>query len=184
VPAWDQNTSIKTFLPLPVTEAVRSNRGLDPLKPHGPSFDCLGCHDGVLGADVHQLGQVSGRTEARVLEMQSVLNAPRPTDHPDSILYPRRPDGEMSSDRPDPSLQRYWAIPDRDENGTTLPTGPTAAALNLQNIDTSDPAQTSNLIRTFLGVIHCDTCHNPHVNANRPFLRLPAKDICLACHQR
>ncbi len=31
--------------------------------------------------------------------------------------------------------------------------------------------------------IECSTCHNPHDNTNRPFLRVPINDLCEKCHQ-
>ena len=31
--------------------------------------------------------------------------------------------------------------------------------------------------------IECSTCHNPHDNTNRPFLRVPISDLCVKCHQ-
>lgn len=183
MPQWDPQNTPQAFLSLPVVPPP-FGRGDPDHRPFGPSFHCLTCHDGVLGNDVHQLGFVGGRGEARSGEMTAAQEGVRSPDHPDSILYPRKPTGELLGHRTDPKLGRYWSIPDRDENGMIIPTGPRSANLGLQDIDPSDPAQTTGLIRTFLGVIHCDTCHNPHLDQNRPFLRLPAQNLCLVCHQR
>ena len=182
-PAWDNENPTKTF-PLQHIMPPALGKGTPETKPFGPSFDCLTCHDGVLGNNVHQLGfSGSGPTDNpdAVEALQTGLRTP---DHPSSISYPRQPDGRMTSDRVDPKLKRYWSIPDRDENGVTIPTGPKSAALSLQNIDPNDPAAASSLVRTFMGVIHCDTCHNPHNNDTRPFLRVPHKTLCLVCHDR
>lgn len=180
-PAWDRNTAVKVFLPTGLTADV--SRGRNGARPFGPSIDCLGCHDGVLGSDVHQIG-LSSEGAPRISENSLFHKESRSPDHPDSILYPVKPTGELMVESPDPALQRYWSIPDRTEDGITLPTTSTSDYLNIHNIDTTDPAQTSNLVRTFMGVVHCDTCHNPHVNESRPFLRLPPQQLCLACHQR
>jgi predicted CXXCH cytochrome family protein len=34
------------------------------------------------------------------------------------------------------------------------------------------------------GKVQCNTCHDPHTQANRPFLRIPntARSLCLVCH--
>jgi predicted CXXCH cytochrome family protein len=90
----------------------------------------------------------------------------------------------MTGDRADPKLKRYWSIPDRDENGLILPTGPVSANLGLQNIDANDPDQTAGLVRTFSGVMRCESCHNPHDNNIQPYLRVPNKTLCLSCHER
>jgi predicted CXXCH cytochrome family protein len=183
VPAWDKQNPTKAFqtnyvAPLPL------GKGTPDTKPSGPSFDCLTCHDGVLGNNIHQLGFSGTAATYNPDAVEALQTGLRTPDHPDSILYPRHPDGRFADDRPDPKLKRYWSIPDRDDNGVTLPTGPRSAALNLQNIDPNDPAATASLVRTFKGVIHCDSCHNPHNNDTRPFLRVPHKTLCLVCHDR
>ncbi|MBI3995084.1 MAG: cytochrome c3 family protein [Nitrospirae bacterium] len=181
--AWDKENPTKVF-PLQHLPPPDPGKGDPETKPFGPSFDCLACHDGVLGNNVHQLGFSGGAPTADPDAVKALQTGLRTPDHPDSITYPRQPDGRMSGDRADPRLKRYWSIPDRDENGVTVPTGPKSAALNLQNIDPNDPAAASALVRTFMGVIHCDTCHNPHNNDTRPFLRVPHKTLCLVCHDR
>lgn len=183
MPRWDPQNTPKDFLPLPGVPPPSGRGGPDP-RPFGPSFRCLSCHDGVLGNDVHPLGFSSGRGEARSQEMISAREGTRSPDHPDSILYPRKPSGEFLGHRADPNLLRYWSIPDRDESGMIIPTGPRSMNLGLQDINPTDSTQTAGLVRTFLGVIHCDTCHNPHLDRSRPFLRLPAQNLCLVCHQR
>jgi predicted CXXCH cytochrome family protein len=183
VPAWSKEISITSF-PLRHDMQPPMGKGTPDTRPFGPSFDCLTCHDGALGGNVHQLafsGEAPTGDPDAIAAFQTGLQTP---DHPDSILYPREPDGRFSSDRADPKLRRYWSIPDRDEKGVTIPTGPKSAALNLQNIDPNDPAAASNLVRTFKGIIHCDSCHNPHDDAIRPFLRVSEKTLCLVCHDR
>lgn len=182
-PVWDKDNPIRSFSLQHILQPPLG-KGTPDTKPFGPSFDCLTCHDGVLGSNVHQLGFSGPAPTDNPAAIAAIQAGLRTTDHPDSILYPREPDGRLSSDRTDLKLKRYWSIPDRDENGITIPTGPRSAALNLQNIDPNDPASVSTLVRTFMGVIHCDTCHNPHNNDTRPFLRVPHKTLCLVCHDR
>ncbi|HUK56702.1 MAG TPA: cytochrome c3 family protein [Nitrospiria bacterium] len=183
VPAWDKENPTKAFHTSHVA-LPPLGKGTPDTKPFGPSFDCLTCHDGVLGNNIHQLGFSGPAATYNPQAVEALQTGLRTSDHPDSILYPRQPDGSMIADRPDPKLRRYWSIPDRDDNGVVLPTGPRSAALNLQNIDPNDPAAASALVRTFRGVIHCDSCHNPHNNDTRPFLRAPNKTLCLVCHDR
>jgi predicted CXXCH cytochrome family protein len=183
VPAWDRENTTRVFPNQHFTKPPLGGATPED-KPFGPSFDCLTCHDGVLGSNVHQLGFSGSGPTGKPGAVEALQTGLRTPDHPDSISYPRQPDGRLSGDRVDPKLTRYWSIPDRDENGILLPTGPRSAALDLQNIDPNDPAAASALVRTFMGVIHCDTCHNPHNNEIRPFLRVPHKTLCLVCHDR
>ena len=183
IPLWDSERIVSSF-PVKFRVDPPVGKGDTETKPFGPSFTCLTCHDGVLGNNVHQLGfSGSGpdKDSGPVVDLGTGL---RLTDHPDSILYPREPDGRLSGDRADPRLARYWSIPDRDDIGVILPTGPQSSALNLQEIDLDDPLAVSGLVRTFMGIVHCDTCHNPHDDGVRPFLRVPHKTLCLVCHDR
>ena len=182
-PAWDKKNPTRTFSFRHITQPPLG-KGTPGTKPFGPSFDCLTCHDGVLGNNVHQLGFSGSVPTGDPAAVEATQAGPQTPDHPDSISYPREPDGRPAGARADPKLKRYWSIPDRDENGVTLPTGPKSAALTLQNIDPNDPVAAAGLVRTFMGVIHCDTCHNPHNNDVRPFLRVPHKTLCLVCHDR
>jgi len=183
VPVWDPDNPTRIF-PSQHFEKPPLGKGTPDDKPFGPSYDCLTCHDGILGNNVHQLGFSGEAPTGNPASVEALRTGRRTTDHPDSITYPRLPDGRLDSDRPDPKLSRYFSIPDRDEKGLVIPTGPKSAALNLQNIDPNDPAAVSTLVRTFMGVIHCDSCHNPHTNDIRPFLRVPHKTLCLVCHDR
>lgn len=178
---WDAQNPVRVYLPRPVVKP-------DPVKrtsfqlPFGPSFDCLTCHDGVLGGDVHRLGSGGRLILGRSADTDRELG--RPTDHPDSVIYPRKPSGEFSGRNNEVRLERYWSIPDRNPGGLVVPDGPMSDYMHLDEVDLDDPLQTAGLIRTFEGIIHCDSCHNPHLNAHRPFLRVPPKDLCLTCHQR
>lgn len=182
-PLWDSNHTTEFFLPIPQMESLHG-KGEPGKRPFGPSFDCLTCHDGALGNDVHQRGISAGGGEVRKREVIAVKDEVRASDHPDSVVYPRSVTGAFTAHSANPNLKRYWSIPDRDSNGVIIPTGPKSASLGLMNIDPNNTFQTTGLVRTFFGMIHCDSCHNPHHNENKPFLRVPANDLCLICHQR
>ncbi len=136
--------------------------------PGGASSVCLGCHDGVLGAEVHQLGAPRART----------------FDHPYNTPYPRLANGQFRTDRPTVNQYRYWSIPDLGDGGMVLPTGPTSERLAIPPGASTADLSALQMVRTSKGMVHCDSCHNPHDNGNAPFLRAPASDLCLICHNR
>ncbi|HLG28811.1 MAG TPA: cytochrome c3 family protein [Candidatus Brocadiales bacterium] len=156
------------------------------IKPFGPSYDCLSCHDGVLAKDVHGLGGTRAGSEVFEPRLDAqALEGNNPFDHPTSIIYPRRPDGVLDAKNPTVNQFRYWSIPDRDEKGVTMPTGPTSRYFEVpKGADTKDPYIDALQVRTFKGVIHCDSCHNPHTDRNSSFLRVPIRSLCLSCHDR
>jgi predicted CXXCH cytochrome family protein len=172
--AWDSGNDLEFFLTARTPQVIEE--GLAERRHAG----CLDCHDGVIGRDLLDF-YVNGTPHP---ELSTAHTGNRTSNHPSGILYPRRPDGRMTGDRADPKLKRYWSIPDRDENGLILPTGPVSANLGLQNIDANDPDQTAGLVRTFSGVMKCESCHNPHDNNIQPYLRVPNKTLCLSCHER
>lgn len=133
------------------------------LSTGGSSTACLGCHDGVLAQEVHRLGQ----PDAPVF------------DHPYNVMYPRRANGRFVPERPTVNQYRYWSIPDLHNGDLVLPTGPTSNLLTM-------PAATAGarVVRTSEGLVQCDSCHDPHNNGSAPFLRAPAHDLCLICHDR
>jgi predicted CXXCH cytochrome family protein len=135
-------------------------------RPYRASNACLGCHDGVLGTEIHHaVGDV------------------RKFDHPSNVVYPRRADGRFVPERPTVNQYRYWSIPDLRDGNLVLPTGPTSSRLAAAT--TTEPAYPSaRLVRTSQGMVQCDSCHDPHDNGSAPFLRAPAQDLCFICHDR
>jgi predicted CXXCH cytochrome family protein len=126
-----------------------------------PSDVCLSCHDGVIGNNIHGLGEPSGKM----------------LDHPVNIPYPRQSNGQFIPALPLPNEFRYWSIPDYNENGISLPTGPTSEYYL--------PETTSLLlVRTSFGKVTCGSCHNPHSSKNPAYLRGSPKTLCLICHNR
>ncbi len=145
-------------------------------KPFGSSSACLTCHDGALAQDVHGESKVLG--EPRTTRERFI-------DHPTAIPYPRRPDGIFATERPTPGSQRYWSIADRTRDGVVMPSGPVSSYFRPPDgMDPKDPEVGAMMVRTSYGVIHCDSCHNPHVNRYPPFLRTLPKDLCFVCHDR
>ena len=182
-PLWDSADTTLFFLPLSEMEPLFGKEDPDK-RPFGPSMGCLACHDGVIGNDIHRRGFSGGPEINRRKNSEFDGETKSSSNHPDSILYPRKPSGEFTGKQTDPNLKRYWSIADRQVEGVVIPTGPRSDYLGLAEIDPENPIQAIGLVRTLSGVIHCDTCHNPHVNLHRPFLRVPSKDLCLVCHQR
>jgi predicted CXXCH cytochrome family protein len=145
-------------------------------KPFGSSSACLTCHDGALALDVHGENKVLG--EPRTSQKRFL-------DHPTAIPYPRRPDGIFATERPTPGSQRYWSIADRTRDGVVMPSGPVSTYFRLPGgMDPKDPSTGAMVVRTSYGAIHCDSCHNPHVDQYPPYLRTQPKDLCFVCHDR
>jgi predicted CXXCH cytochrome family protein len=127
----------------------------------------LGCHDGVLGTEIHQ----------------AATGTVKSFDHPNNVVYPRRANGQFRPERPTVNQYRYWSIPDLRDGNLVLPTGPTSSRLALSA--PTDPAYPgASLVRTSQGMVQCDSCHDPHDNGSAPFLRAPAQDLCFICHDR
>jgi len=136
--------------------------------PAEASAKCLGCHDGVLGAEVHRVGTFHERR----------------LDHPYGRPYPRGANGRFRPANPTPNQFRYWSIPDLTDEGFVLPTGPVSDRLNLKPGTAPTDLAALQTVRTSDGNVQCDSCHNPHDNQHAPFLRAPASDLCLICHDR
>lgn len=130
-PLWNQDTAVRNFAlsqnwPLP--KQMLTDR------PFGTSADCLGCHDGAFAADVHRGGERYGRGGMQAInDFSDWLETAMGTDperksgvpdHPVSIIYPRKPDGELILSRPVSSQRRYFSIPDLQNEQLVLPTGP------------------------------------------------------------
>ncbi|MFQ5543835.1 MAG: cytochrome c3 family protein [Nitrospiria bacterium] len=158
--------------------------------PTGSSLVCLGCHDGALGTDMHGINvdtaRVGASPSAPWKGMAGAREAPplSRVDHPISIPYPRNAEGRFIPLNPTVTRSRYWALPDRDAEGLNLPTAATSSYLDLPTMAVSSPEHLSALVRTTQGKVECDSCHNPHSESVRPFLRVPSKTLCLVCHDR
>lgn len=167
-PLWNQGTPVRSYrlssIPASLPPAMSH--------PFGPSTTCLACHDGALAVDVH--GIASPATSA----------GKRPLDHPDSVLYPRKPNGMfITPETAAAHIARYWSVPDRHGNNLTMPTGQTSQYLE-KGTDPADPVVAASVVRTTEGRVHCDSCHNPHSNTYPAFLRASPKTLCLICHDR
>lgn len=172
---WDTGNDVQNFMPSAQTSLIQGAASYN--QRHAA---CTDCHDGILGKDFQ--GFAGGGPASMAMTTAHSVN--RSSNHPTNILYPRQPDGRAIGERPDPKLKRYWSIPDRNENGLVLPTGPVSTRLGLKDIDPNDPNQAAGLVHTVSGFIKCETCHDPHNNDTRPFLRVPHKTLCLVCHDR
>lgn len=186
-PLWDKSPS-KNFSYRATQTAPLSEHPYN--HPTGGSLVCLSCHDGALGTDMHGINVGNPRVGAAANVPFDGMAGPRGSpplsrvDHPISILYPRRPDGKFTPLNPTITRSRYWALPDRQGEGLVLPTSNTSSYLDLPKGNLSSPEYLDTLVRTTDGMLECDSCHNPHSEAVRPFLRVPTATLCLVCHDR
>ena len=169
--------------------AAASPRNHPYNQPTGSSLTCLACHDGALAKDMHGINVDTARIGAEASvpwEGLSRREAPplSRVDHPISIPYPRKPNGMFVPENPSVTYARYWAIPDLRPEGYILPEAGTSSYLDLPKEKVSSPEILSNLVRTTSGRVECDSCHNPHSEKIRPFLRVPSASLCLVCHDR
>lgn len=172
-PLWSTRNNGQGFS---LASSLWSMEGNVSRKPFGSSSACLSCHDGALALDVHGENKVLG--EPRTTRERFL-------DHPTAIPYPRRPDGIFAPERPTPGSQRYWSIADRTSDGVVMPSGPVSSYFRLAGgMDPKDSAIGAMVVRTSYGIIHCDSCHNPHIDQYPPFLRTQPKDLCFVCHDR
>ena len=164
-PHWNPNAEDHPYL---LIQTIWDLPDLSDRKPFGPSSACLSCHDGALGPDVHGESEVEAAlTTART----------RTLDHPTAVRYPRQPDGPFVTEVPLPQKQRYWSIANRTLEGVQMPTGPISRYF--QKSDGS-----AAVVRTSGGILHCDSCHNPHVDRHDSYLRVTPRDLCFVCHDR
>lgn len=152
-PLWNLDTPVKNY-------ALPQNWPLpQPLfrdRPFGTSVDCLGCHDGAFAEDVHRGGERLDKGGVKAignffdrLEAAMGTNPDRKSeipDHPVSILYPRKPSGEMLPREPSTSQRRFFAIPDLQDEQLILPTGVTSRfyAQTPGNLQPSSPPGNGN----------------------------------------
>ncbi|MFY9269222.1 MAG: cytochrome c3 family protein [Candidatus Manganitrophaceae bacterium] len=159
-------------------------------QPSGSSLTCVACHDGALATDMHginvdtpQLGAPATKPWTKGVTRRGAPPLSR-VDHPISILYPRKPDGRFVPENPSVTYARYWTLPDLRPEGYLLPENNASSYLDLPSVKVSSPELLSNLVRTTSGRVECDSCHNPHSEKIRPFLRVPSQTLCLVCHDR
>ncbi len=75
--------------------------------------------------------------------------------------------------------------PNVDASNTAF--NPKSHGLKIENLPAGDDVSESGLPYTGdseVRNIECSTCHNPHDNSNRPFIRAPITELCQKCHQR
>lgn len=172
-PLWSTRNKDQFFSLASALWSMENNVGR---KPFGSSSACLTCHDGALAQDVHGEGKALG--EVRTIREPSL-------DHPTAIPYPRRTNGIFATERPTSGSQRYWSIANWTSEGVVMPSGPVSSYFRLPDgMDPKDPTVGAMVVRTSYGMIHCDSCHNPHVNKYPPFLRTLPRDLCFVCHDR
>lgn len=133
-------------------------------QPSGPSRLCLSCHDGTLALGelltrVPGTGEQPNTTPTRPWTI-SLTN----TDPNGSIPSSHRSNlgSTLSRDHP-VSFSYFSSLPNPELSPNPLSTG---------------------LLFYGNGVIHCSTCHDPHENQNKKFLRVDNTNsaLCTLCH--
>lgn len=157
-------------------------------QPTGSSLTCLACHDGALAKDMHGINVDQPRVGAPATLSGGIsrreVSALARVDHPISVPYPRKPNGQFVPENPTVTYARYWTLPDLRPEGYVLPESGSSSYLDLPTEKVSSPELLSTLVRTTRGKVECDSCHNPHNENIRPFLRVPSASLCLVCHDR
>jgi len=173
-PLWDRGGHTYTLPTMKILQPTYRNQ------PTGSSLDCLACHDGAVGTDMHGILPAKG-VDAALIPSSASLGR---LDHPISVSYPRRSDGTFFPPNPTSTYARYWSIPDKDGQKITLPTGPTSNYFSVPEASALGEEYNPSLVRTTRGTVQCDSCHNPHDPRFRPFLRTTPQSLCLVCHDR
>ena len=132
---------------------------------------CLSCHDGTTAAGVTRPG-------APVTPKNGGTNHP---SHPVELDYPRNTSGGFISAIRIPQQRQFWSVPDIVDGALVRPTGPTSS---YQPLDADDGQLMFQAVRTRSGKVQCESCHNPHDNTIRPFLRAMPPQLCLVCHDK
>jgi len=136
----------------------------DP-SPSDRSRLCLSCHDGTIGLDA-------------VTNRPNSYTGPAPANHTIDEC-----EGCHSGGNPAGGLnwEGVWFRPDmRDQHPFSIVYDPTRRPGEFR----SAIGGSVGGLPLFQGKVECATCHEPHSQQNRYFLRLPnvGGSLCLACH--
>lgn len=139
-----------------------TNMILDP-QPSGNSLRCLSCHDGTIGLDV-------------------VANTPATFSGPTWGVTIDDCEGCHSGGNPDGGVdwEGVWFDTDlRRQHPVSIIYDPTLDP-GFRSVAEVESAG----LPLFDGRVQCMTCHDPHTQEFRPFLRISAagRALCLACH--
>lgn len=160
-PLWNLTLTTQSF-----TTYGNTMAGTAWTTPSGISKACLSCHDGATA--VNSLANMPGATKAGTVTM--VVNT---VDGDNSLLVGSTANLglNMADDHPVSIIYTTGTASVRAPTGTN-----TSVAKVLTASTVSGTSGTSK--------VECASCHNPHDNANTPFLRLSnaASGLCLACH--
>ena len=135
---------------------------MDP-QPTGNSLRCLSCHDGTIGLD-------------GVLTPPSSFSGPVWGERIDEC------EGCHSGGNPDGGIdwEGVWLDTDlRQQHPISIVYDPTLTS----GFRTAAEVQVAGL-KLYGGKVQCMTCHEPHTQQFRPFLRISnaGGQLCLACH--
>jgi len=136
---------------------------MDP-QPTGNSLRCLSCHDGTIGLDV-------------------IVDLPRGFAGPTWGVAIDECEGCHSGGNPDGGIDWEGVFFDtdlRDTHPISITYDPA-----LDNSFRSVAEVEAAGLKLFDGKVQCMTCHEPHSQQFRPFLRViqSGGSLCLSCHQ-
>ncbi len=135
-------------------------------QPTGNSVSCLSCHDGTVGLD-------------------EILNPPNSYSGPSPAATPiEECDGCHSGGNPKGGLdfEGVWFKPEdmRKQHPISILYDPGRDP----NFNSAAEIQAAGL-KLYDGKVQCMTCHEPHSQRFRPFLRIPnsGQSFCMVCHR-
>ncbi len=178
-PLWNRlQDTTSTFTPY-----TSSTMGVSPGQPSGVSLACLSCHDGQLGLD--QLYNYPNDTSYDTMGEITFSGDVTGSD-PEKLATDA--DGYMGTDLSDdhPVSFVYNTAYTADTTGLR-----TAVAGNPVTVDNASVKVnlSGNSIAT--ATLECSSCHDPHDNANEPFLVMDnspssgdGSPLCLTCHNK
>lgn len=175
VPLWNRVIADKGY-------TMYSSGSMDTssaASPNAYSLVCLGCHDGVMGTK-----QYGGNN---LLDKHDLINAPGSGGMPDMTSNPncRNCHGEFFREP-----RAFWLGTDLgDDHPVSIPYPTQAMDPDFAvppNLQRGWWLPTADGVRLFEGKIECPTCHNPHSETYKPFLRVPnsGSSMCLTCHTK
>lgn len=158
-PLWNRRTPSGPYRMYEDTQMIAD------VQPSGNSLSCLSCHDGTIGLDevtrtpTHYSGSGAARTTI---------------DECEGCHSGGSPAGGIS-------WEGVWLDTDlRKQHPISILYDP-ARATGFRSVAEVEAAG----LELYSGKVQCMTCHEPHSQQNRPFLRIPntGGGLCLACHR-
>jgi len=134
---------------------------------------CLQCHDGTTATGIQRAGTAAVQGKAGKKHLS----------HPVEMLYPRNSAGDFIINTDLPQQRQFWSVPNIVNDALLIPSGPVSSYQPVAKNAVADDLLFS-AVRTRDGKVQCESCHNPHDDTIRPFLRATPPQLCLVCHDK